>query len=163
MVVAAILFLVGIRIWEEGLFYVTLWTTISNLVINGSTVEKLQHFIINPRWRHPSSCFRFWIKTRASNLIYIILCTPSSNFVIIGWMVQKLQHLFQKLRWRSPPFCGKESSYNNHGYIFGKGVHKFIIPVNVNCLAIFHSFFANRRNVVKKSVLTLLPPIQANF
>ena len=54
----------------------------------------------------------------------------------------------------------KESSYDGHFDIVGKGVRDFLIAFNVNSVDIWHSFLTNRRNVVNISVWTLPPPIR---
>ena len=144
-------------------FYIILWIPSSNLVIKGWTVLKLQHFILNPRWRSPPSCFRPVSNFGARDLIYIILCTPSFKFGDNRLNGSKVTACFIKPRWRSPPSCAKESSYNGHFYIVGKGVHDFLIALNVTSVDILHSFLTNRRNVVKISILTLPPSLQPKF
>jgi hypothetical protein len=67
---------------------------INVVVVIGWTVHKLQHLILNPRWRLQPSCFGSEINFRASDLIFIISCTISSNFVSIGWTVKKYSILF---------------------------------------------------------------------
>ena len=58
---------------------------------------------------------------------------------------------------------GHLASYNGHFDIVGKGVHDFLIALNVTSVDILHSFLTNRRNVVKISVLTLPCPFTPHF
>ena len=55
------------------------------------------------------------------------------------------------------------ASYDGHFDIVGKGVHDFLIALNVTSDDILHSLLTNRRNVVKIPIFTLPPPIHPKF
>ena len=139
------------------------WTSRSNLVMKDWTVQKLQNFLQNPRWRSPTSCFRPEINFWFIDVFYIIFWTPISNLVIFGRTVEKLQHFLVNPWWWLPPSCGKKSSYSDHLSIIGKGVPNFLIVFYCNCIDILYRFLKNPRNVVKILVLALPPPFSPKF